>query len=177
MLAEGYLVRKRRELHATPKAQALKKVLGKLQLDVLTNPEMTGKWEARLAEIEAGTGETRVFMADIRRLAEDLVAKTVSSPADLMLEELPDIRMPGTNQPFVKLLQHYATADGSVRIPKFAYGRYLLPSELRRLLADGRTDVLEGFRGRNGRSFKACIVATAAGRPEFEFPQRRVKFL
>jgi DNA topoisomerase III len=151
LLAEGYLVRKGRELHATPKAQALKKVLGKLQLDVLTNPEMTGKWEARLAEIEAGTGETKVFMADIRRLAEDLVAKTVSSPADLVLEELPDIRLPGTNQPFVELLQDYATADGSVRIPKFAFGRYLLPSELRRLLADGVVGPLEGFYSQRTR--------------------------
>jgi DNA topoisomerase-3 len=90
-------------------------------------------------------------MADIRQLAEDLVATTVTSPADLVLEELPDIRMPGTNQPFVELLQDYATADGSVRIPKFAFGRYLLPRELRRLLADGVVGPLEGFYSQRTR--------------------------
>jgi hypothetical protein len=93
----------------------------------------------------------KAFMSDIRRLAEDLVAKTVSSPADLVLEDLPDIRMPGTNQPFVELLQDYATADGSVRIPKFAFGRYLLPSELRRLLTDGFVGPLEGFYSQRTR--------------------------
>lgn len=277
LLADRYILRKGRELHATPKALALKKVLGTLKLDALTNPEMTGKWEARLAEIEAGTGATNAFMADIRRLAEDLVSRTVSSAADLVLEELPDIRMPGTNQPFVELLQDYATADGSVRIPKFAWGRYLLPSELHtlltvgiigplegfysqrtkkhydaslrwnavsnrceiffdrlqepstkdhpqigvcrhcgdmvherqsryvcvnatgespscgfalkrlwcgreitrdeavQLLADGRTDVLEGFRGKNGRSFKASIAVGPDGKAAFHFPEKQTK--
>jgi DNA topoisomerase-3 len=151
LLAERYLVRKGRELHATPKAMALKKVLGKLQLDVLTSPEMTGKWEARLAEIEAGTGATETFMTDIRRLAESLVAQTVSSPADLVLEDLPDVRMPNTNQPFVELLQDYATVDGSVRIPKFAWGRYLRPCELRTLLTDGVIGPLEGFYSQRTR--------------------------
>lgn len=158
LLVEGYLVRKGRELHATPKALALKKVLISLRLDVLTSPEMTGKWEARLAEIEAGAGVTGAFMADIRRLAKDLVAKTVSAPADLVLQELPDIRMPGTNQTFVELLQDYATVDGSVRIPKFIRGRYLLPAELKTLLTEGSVGPLDGFVSkRTKKMYPACI--------------------
>lgn len=158
LLEDGYLVRKGRELHATPRAMSLKKVLERLRLDVLTSPEMTGTWEARLAEIEAGTGRMETFRAAIRALTEELVRKTVASPVDLVLQELPDICLPGTTQPFVELLHDYATADGSVRIPKIIRGRHLLPYELKTLLTKGVVGPLDGFFSRKTKkTYPACI--------------------
>jgi DNA topoisomerase-3 len=158
LLHDGYLVRRGRELHATPRAMSLKKVLERLRLEVLTSPEMTGTWEARLAEIEAGTGRMETFRAAIRALTEELVRKTVASPVDLVLQELPEICMPGTNQSFVELLQDYATADGSVRIPKIIRGRHLLPHELHTLLTAGVVGPLDGFVSqRTKKTYPACI--------------------
>jgi DNA topoisomerase-3 len=158
LLEDGYLVRKGRELHATPRAMSLKKVLERLRLEVLTSPEMTGTWEARLAEIEAGTGRMETFRAAIRALTMELVQKTVSSPVDLVLQELPDICLPGTNQSFVELLQDYATADGSVRIPKVIRGRHLLPHELHTLLTAGVVGPLDGFVSQTTKkTYPACI--------------------
>ena len=145
LLGDGYLERHGRELHATPRAFALQKALKALSLEVLTSPEMTGKWESRLAEIESDTAAADSFMADIRHLTEELVARTVGSPIGLVLETLPDLRVPGNDQPIVELLQDYATADGAVRIPKFAWGRYLAPKELRSLLTTGLAGPLKGF--------------------------------
>lgn len=54
-------------------------------------------------------------------------------------------------------------------------GREITRDEAVWLLRDGRTDFLEGFRGKNGRPFKGRIVAATDGKPAFEFPQRRVK--
>jgi DNA topoisomerase-3 len=158
LLEDGYLVRKGRELHATPRAMSLKKVLERLRLEVLTSPEMTGTWEARLAEIEAGTGRMETFRAAIRALTEELVRKTVASPVDLVLQELPGISLPGTNQWFVETLQDYATVDGSVRIPKIIRGRHLLPHELHTLLAAGVVGPLDGFVSKKTRkTYPACI--------------------
>ena len=158
LLEDGYLVRKGRELHATPRAMSLKKVLERLRLEVLTSPEMTGTWEARLAEIEAGTSRMETFRAAIRALTEELVRKTVASPVDLVLQELPDICLPGTNQSFVELLQDYATADGSVRIPKIIRGRHLLPHELHTLLTAGVVGPLDGFVSKKTRkTYPACV--------------------
>jgi DNA topoisomerase-3 len=158
LLEDGYLVRKGRELHATPRAMSLKKVLERLRLEVLTSPEMTGTWEARLAEIEAGTGRMETFRAAIRTLTEELVRKTVASPVDLVLQELPDICLPGTSQSFVELLQDYATADGSVRIPKIIRGRHLLPSELQTLFTKGVVGPLDGFVSqKTKKTYPACI--------------------
>jgi DNA topoisomerase-3 len=137
---------------------SLKKVLERLRLEVLTSPEMTGTWEARLAEIEAGTGRMETFRAAIRALTEELVRKTVASPVDLVLQELPEICMPGTNQSFVELLQDYATADGSIRIPKIIRGRHLLPHELHTLLTAGVVGPLDGFVSqKTKKTYPACI--------------------
>lgn len=158
LLSDGYLVRAGRELHATPKAMCLKKLLEQLRLEVLASPAMTGKWEARLAEIEAGSGGRAAFTADIRKLAEDLVRQTVSAPADLVLQELPHIRLPGTNQPFMELLHDYVTVDGVVRIPKIIRDRHLLPEELDTLLTKGVVGPLDGFYSkRTQKTYPACI--------------------
>lgn len=158
LLRDGYLVRKGRELHATPKAMSLKKLLERLELDAITSPEMTGRWEARLAEIEAGSGGTPAFTAGIRALAAEMVKKAVSSPVDLVLQELPDICLPGTNQHFVEHLHDYVTVDGSVRIPKAIRGRHLLPSEVRTLLTEGLVGPLDGFYSHKKRkTYSACI--------------------
>ncbi len=76
----------------------------------------------------------------------------------LVLQELPEICMPGTNQSFVELLQDYATADGSVRIPKIIRGRHLLPHELHTLLTAGVVGPLDGFVSqRTKKTYPACI--------------------
>lgn len=158
LVEHGYLVRRGRELRATAKAWSLMKLLERLKLEVLTSPEMTGKWEARLAEIEAGTGDTGAFKAAIRELTESLVARTINSPVDLVIEEHPEIMLPGTEQPIVELLQDYATADASFRMPKVIRGRPLLPSELHTLFTQGVVGPLEGFVStRTGKAYPACI--------------------
>jgi len=158
LLDDGYLVRKGRELHASPTAMALKKLLEKLRLEVLTSPEMTGKWEARLGAIEAGSSGMDAFTSDIRALAEELTRRAVSAPADLVLDELPHIRLPGTNQPFRELLHDYETTDGSVRIPKIIRGRHLHPDELQTLLKNGVVGPLDGFFSpKKRKTYPACI--------------------
>jgi DNA topoisomerase III len=165
LLDDGYLGREGRELRATPKAKSLRKVLERLRLEVLTSPEMTGKWEARLAEIEAGTGDVEAFKADIRALTKRLVEQTIASPADLVLQELPDVRFPGTGQHFVELLQDYTTVDGAVRIPKVFRGRHLLPGELKKLLEEGTVGPLDGFYSpRTRKTYPACIRWNAESR-------------
>jgi DNA topoisomerase-3 len=158
LLSDGYLIRKSRELHAAPKAMALKMVLEQLQLEVLISPELTGKWEARLRAIEAGSDDTHAFVTGIRALAEELTKRVVAAPTDLVLQELPHIRMPGTHQPFRELLHDYETADGCVRIPKIICGRHLLPEELHALMTHGIVGPLEGFVSRKTkRTYPACI--------------------
>jgi hypothetical protein len=105
------------------------------------------------------------FKADIRVLTKRLVEQTTASSADLVLQELPDVRFPGTGQHFVELLQDYTTVDGAVRIPKVFRGRHLLPGELKKLLEDGVVGPLDGFYSpRLRKTYSACIRWNAESR-------------
>ena len=60
---------------------------------------------------------------------------------------------------------------------KFKVGKTILqqdiaPDQLRKLLQDGRTDVLDKFISKAGKPFPACLVLDDAGKVTFEFPQR-----
>src|SRR4029450_7619924 len=72
LLQVGYLEREGRALHATDKGVQVISLLGEHEL---TSPELTGKWEKRLAEIEHGTDTRPAFMNDIVKFTTDTVAE------------------------------------------------------------------------------------------------------
>lgn len=50
--------------------------------------------------------------------------------------------------------------------------RSITTAEAVQLLANGRTGLLEGFRSKKNRPFKATITVSPEGKPAFEFPKR-----
>jgi len=55
------------------------------------------------------------------------------------------------------------------KVQKLWCGREIARVEVGQLIATGRTGVLEGFRGRSGRPFKAALVAGPDGKVGFDF--------
>ncbi|HMG54639.1 MAG TPA: DNA topoisomerase, partial [Kofleriaceae bacterium] len=72
LLARDYVERARQELTPTPRGIAL---IDALPVASLASPELTGAWEARLAQIARGEDSRAAFMADIARY----VAQTVDA--------------------------------------------------------------------------------------------------
>jgi DNA topoisomerase-3 len=158
LISDGYVTRQGRQLSATPKAMALVQLIERLRLDVLASPEMTGEWEAKLQAIEDDAVAADVFLAEVRRLAVDLVETVKASPTDLVLQELPQITLPGTGEPLVERLLDYSTADGRLRISKVQYGRHLAIHELEQLLRDGVIGELDGFYSAKKRKpYSGCL--------------------
>jgi DNA topoisomerase-3 len=158
LISDGYVTRQGRQLSATPKAMALVQLIERLRLDVLASPEMTGEWEAKLQAIEDDSIAADVFLAEVRRLAVDLVETVKASPTDLVLQELPQITLPGTGEPLVERLLDYSTADGRLRISKVQYGRHLAIHELEQLLRDGVIGELDGFYSAKKRKpYSGCL--------------------
>jgi DNA topoisomerase-3 len=158
LISDGYVTRQGRQLSATPKAMALVQLIERLRLDVLASPEMTGEWEAKLQAIEDDAVAADVFLAEVRRLAVDLVETVKASPTDLVLQELPQITLPGTGEPLVERLLDYSTADGRLRISKVQFGRHLAIHELQQLLRDGVIGELDGFYSAKKRKpYSGCL--------------------
>lgn len=60
-------------------------------------------------------------------------------------------------------------------LQKLWCGREITPDDVGQLLAAGRTDLLDDFRGRTDRPFKAWIEVGPEGKAAFEFSERRKK--
>ncbi len=78
LLKREYVTRDGKSLRATDKGVALVHLVhGNVK-----SPAMTGEWEAKLAQIERGTGDFDAFMSGIERYVHDVVASVRAAPRD-----------------------------------------------------------------------------------------------
>jgi DNA topoisomerase III len=81
LINEQYMLREGRELTPTAKAFSLMTLLNGLGVNELTQPELTGDWEWKLARIEKGEFTRAEFMREIAEMTRHVVerAKTFDS--------------------------------------------------------------------------------------------------
>jgi DNA topoisomerase-3 len=172
----GYVERDGRSLVPTEKGMNVIRLLGD---HPLTSPSLTGDWERRLAEIEAGEQDRRKFMADIAKFAGSTVGELDA--------KLKDVRIPRANlgpcpicgRDIVENRKGYSCWSredpgcGFV-IWKSKAGKNLPPAVAKELIARGKTEKpVTGFKGRSGRSFRArlALVQNEEGRMRVEFDE------
>jgi DNA topoisomerase-3 len=172
----GYLERDARALVATEKGL---NVIRLLDSHALTSPDLTGRWEHRLGQIERGEDSREKFMADIAKFADETV--------HVLDETLKDVRIPRANlgpcpicgNDIVENRKGYSCWSrddpgcGFV-IWKSKAGKTLPLSIARELITRGFTArPVTGFRGRSGRSFRArlALMQTEEGKWRVEFDE------
>jgi DNA topoisomerase-3 len=172
----GYVERDGRSLVATEKGLNVIRLLGE---HALTSPDLTGRWEQRLGQIERGEDSREKFMRDIAGFAKETV--------DVLDETLKDVRIPRANLGPCPICGHdivenrkgyscWAREDpgcGFV-IWKSKAGKQLPIAVARELIVKGRTErPVTGFRGRSGRSFRArlALMQTPEGKWRVEFDE------
>jgi DNA topoisomerase III len=172
----GYVERDGRALVATEKGLNVIRLLGE---HALTSPDLTGRWEQRLGQIERGEEEREVFMRDIAGFAKETI--------EVLDETLKDVRIPRATLGPCAVCGHeivenrkgyscWARDDpgcGFV-IWKSKAGKQLPLTVARELIVTGRTErPVTGFRGRSGRSFRArlALMQTPDGKWRVEFDE------
>ena len=172
----GYVERDGRALVATEKGLNVIRLLGE---HALTSPDLTGRWEQRLGQIERGEDSREQFMRDIAGFAKETI--------EVLDETLKDVRIPRANLGPCPVCGHdivenrkgyscWAREDpgcGFV-IWKSKAGKTLPLAIARELIAKGRTErPVTGFRGRSGRSFRArlALMQTPEGKWRVEFDE------
>ncbi|HVM16175.1 MAG TPA: DNA topoisomerase 3 [Gaiellaceae bacterium] len=155
----GYVERDGRALVATPKGVQVISLLGEHEL---TSPELTGGWEHRLAQIEAGEHSREAFMKDIVSFTEQTVAQ-LDKLKDVQVERANLGPCPVCGRDVIENRKGYSCWSkddpgcGFV-IWKQKAGKTLPPSVVKELMANRRTEKpVTGFRGRSGRSFSAKL--------------------
>lgn len=175
LITQKYVAREGKELTATRRGMDLVDLLGKIGLSTLSSPELTGDWEYRLKQMENGRLQRDDFMQDIRRYTTDIV------------EHVREYMKNGKN-PDLQLACPACGAEGlssrldavSCRKCKFRLrrnhaGLQLSDEQMAQLITKRELPVMDGFRSRFGKPFKAGLrllepeTARASWKAEFYF--------
>ena len=165
LIRVGYVEREKKILVPTPKGRALVSLLQKSQL---SSPELTARWEERLAKMEQGAESRRDFMADIKGFATSLVEEVrtmtgekLATPSYSRNRE-PLGACPKCGSPVVETKKAYScsawkTSGCDFAIWKQFSGKRLSESQAKQLLTRGRTNQLKGFRSKAGKPYSAAL--------------------
>jgi DNA topoisomerase-3 len=165
----GYIVRERRELIPTPKAEGLFEFLKVLGADALTRPDLTGEWEFRLRQIEEKKLGREEFMKGIVEQTKALV-ESARSFEEAKEEATPtSIISPTDGKPILEKTRFFESQDGKIKIWKVFSGRRFSVEEISELLSKGVVGPLEGFISRFKRKFNAKIKIDAEHKLAFDF--------
>jgi DNA topoisomerase-3 len=161
LISVGYVERDGRSLVCSDKGLNVVRLLGE---HALTSPALTGSWEKRLADIEAGAEKREVFMRDIADFARATVTTLDETLAGVKIERatLGPCKVCGAeireNRKGFSCWSRDDPGCGFV-IWKSKAGKTLTPAIARELIDKGFTEKqVTGFKGKSGKSFRAKLV-------------------
>ena len=161
LITQEYIAREGKELLATRRGMDLIDLLGKIGLSTLSSPELTGEWEYRLKQMESGHLERNTFMKDIRTYTTEIVEavrdymKNGKNP-DLELD-CPACGAKGLGS----RVDSISCNSCKFRIRRVHAGLTLSDDQLRELIEQGSLPVMDGFRSKFGKPFKAGLRLVA----------------
>lgn len=179
LITQEYIAREGKELIATRRGMDLIDLLGKIGLSTLSSPELTGEWEYRLKQMESGRLNRDTFMKDIRTYTTDIV----EAVRDYMKNgKNPDLELtcPACGaQGLGSRVDAISCNNCKFRIRRVHAGLTLTDEQLCELINNGELPVMDGFRSKFGKPFKAGLrmvapqTARSTWKAEFYFDSER----
>jgi DNA topoisomerase-3 len=187
----GYILTEKKALVPTSKGHRLVDLAEAAGAQVLLSAELTGEWEKRIADIQAGGYDPDRFMREVRELATTVVELMRKSPggapqaggrrepvsgsdSGLATDSLPVTagKCPKCGRVVIKGTRVWACVNSEcpVRIPTWLCGKTIDASLAGALLTKGQTPIIEGFKSpRTGKIFRARLLFKE-GAVAFDFP-------
>ncbi|MBX6763525.1 MAG: DNA topoisomerase III [Rubrobacteraceae bacterium] len=172
LIQVGYVEREKKVLVPTRKGRRLVALVGD---GSLASPEMTARWEERLAKMERGEEDRRRFMAGIETFTKELVEEVrrkagekVPQPADGSIGACPKCGSPVVETKKAYSCSAWRRTGCDFAIWKTISGKRVSEAQARRLLEQRRTGVLKGFKSRSGGTYSAALVLDEEGKVRIE---------
>ena len=167
LIAQEYMLREGRELIPTAKAFQLMTLLRGLGVEELSQAELTGEWEYKLAQMEQGKMSRDNFMAEIASMTERMVKKAKEYDRDTVPGDYATLASPCPNCAGV-MKENYRRytctgADGQSEGCGFSFGkspagRTFELAEVEQFLRERKIGPLAGFRSKAGWPFTAELA-------------------
>ncbi|MFJ3045872.1 DNA topoisomerase III [Herbaspirillum chlorophenolicum] len=159
LLNEKYLLREGREMMPTAKAFQLMTLLHGLGVDELTEPELTGEWEHKLAQMERGKISREEFMREIAQMTQIIVKRAKEYDNDTIPGDYATLQTPCPNCGGVvkENYRRFACTKCEFSMTKVPGGRQFEIAEVEELLKNRTIGPLQGFRSKMGRPFAAIL--------------------
>lgn len=181
-----YIEIKKNLVYATAKAKILIHAIGK---ELLASPEMTAKWEQRLKEIAEGKANAKQFIDMTNKMITHLVTETTKQAVEWSFDrEVTENFVPRQfKKSAPRKLGNCKFCDGNVidkgtfygcsnyqktgcsfTISKKILGKTITQAQLKKLLTDGVTDQIQGFKSKD-KEFNAKLV--------WDEQEKKIKFV
>jgi DNA topoisomerase-3 len=159
LINEKYLLREGREMMPTAKAFQLMTLLHGLGVNELTEPELTGEWEHKLAQMERGNISREEFMREIAQMTQIIVKRAKEYNNDTIPGDYATLRTPCPNCGSVvkENYRRFACTKCEFSMSKTPAGRQFEIPEVEELLTNRTIGPLQGFRSKMGRPFAAIL--------------------
>lgn len=159
LLTEKYLIREGREMIPSAKAFQLMTLLHGLGVDELTEPELTGGWEYKLAQMERGKISREEFMQEIAQMTQIIVKRAKEYDNDTIPGDYATLKTPCPNCGSVvkENYRRFACTKCEFSMSKVPGGRQFEIPEVEELLRNKTIGPLQGFRSKMGRPFAAIL--------------------
>lgn len=160
LVSNGYIVRKGKQIVPTDRGIEVVKVAP----SELVSPKLTAEWESQLQQIERGELEVGRFMAGIENYVRQLCSAYSEIDQNSPLREVRETvgKCPKCGANVIAFQKGYGCESGREKcgfgLAKKICGKTIPSAQVEKLLASGRTDIIEGFTGRNGGAFSAFFV-------------------
>lgn len=177
LLAEKYIVREARELIPTAKAFQLMTLLRGLDVAELTQPDLTGTWEHKLALIEEGKLDRNTFMQEIAQMTQKIVKRAKEFNSDTIPGDYATLKTPCPHcgKSVKENYRRFACDSCGFTISKTPGGRAFEYEEVESLLKEKTIGPLQGFRSKMGRPFAAIIRLTEIPLDDADYPNAGFK--
>ncbi len=159
LITERYLLREGRELIPTAKAFQLMTLLHGLGVTELTQPELTGEWEYKLAQMERGKLKRETFMKEIARMAAQVVKRAKEYDSDTIPGDYATLKAtcPHCKSTVKENYRRFACEKCDFSITKTPASRQFEIEEVEDLLTKRELGPVQGFRSKLGRPFAAIL--------------------
>ena len=174
LVRRGYVIRKGKTVLSTDKGRRVVEVVSA----ALRSAELTAQWEQELREIESGNGTAAGFLEGITALVRELLAEVRRSPAGSLERRNGHAKAIGPCPSCGQAVVDRGKAFGcsawretgcGFRVWKVRSGKRLSATQVQKLLKNGHTDRLKGFKSKAGKPFEAALKLDGQNGVVFDF--------